>query len=248
MLGAWAGIIFLYFVQLPVREARYLIPLAAPAALLCGLVLEILAQAGRRVFATRRLLHWAMASLPAAVLLAAQFGLSTTVAVPWVRGLEQAADFIRQVAPGEPVLYEGRRFGIFTYYLQRSDRDYRSRVVLGAKLLYVDNWWSKTHDFVHSPQEVLDVLRQQGGCRWLVVEATDAQPIAAIAHLREALRGAEFELVKTFPVSLNTVSGVSIYRMMGDIAPQSEIDMPLLVGDGIVHHKLTPIQAAKSGP
>ena len=48
----------------------------------------------------------------------------------------------------------------------------RRRVVLGNKLLYTSAIFVEWHQqaFVHSPEEVIEVLRQRGGCRWLVVE------------------------------------------------------------------------------
>jgi hypothetical protein len=141
--------------------------------------------------------------------------------MPSVRDFQQVVAFMEQVAPAEAVLYDGRHDGVFTFHLRAGDPDYRRRVVLGNKVLY-------PADREMSPAEVLEALRTHAGCRWLVIEFGELSRDAPAARsLREAVKGSEFERVRSFPIKRPGVTHVDVYRLLTPIEPPEKVMVPM---------------------
>jgi hypothetical protein len=189
-----------------------------------------------------------------AVVLGVQAWLAAYVRVPLVDGFRQVARFLEQVAPDEPVFYDGWFDGTFTFHVQSNDPGYRRRVVLGSKLLYayalVPGW--RLHEYATTPEEVVKRLQTRGGCRWLAVEVGKAaQQMAPARLLRETVKGPEFELVRSFPVAGAGVERVDVYRLLVPVEPVDEVDLPFpILGEG-VSYRARPIptrRAVVKGP
>ena len=67
-------------------------------------------------------------------LLLLQVSVARTYRVVLISGYQEVAAFIAQVAPEEPVFFDGLSDGIFTFYTRAGDAGLRQRVVLGSKL------------------------------------------------------------------------------------------------------------------
>ena len=111
----------------------------------------------------------------------------------------------------------------------------------------MESSWDKTHEMVSSPQDVVELLRKRGGCRWLVIaNRADSPPSDASQYLREAVKGPQFELVESFPIIRTLSKGkekanVGVYRFLVPIESVNEVDMPLFsLGEG-VRSRIKPI-------
>lgn len=239
---------FSYFSYVPARETRYILLLSVPIVIFCLLGLLSTVHCVGKLARMRP--EWSRAAIisAVAVFLIGQAWLASKVSVLSVSGYKQLVGFLEKIAPDEPIFYDGIYYGMFTFRLQAGDPDYRRRIVLGRKLLYAESPYSSTKEFVSSPQDVVEVLRKRGGCKWLVVADRGASKITAPRHLRKAINGPQFELVKSFPIikrkepaGMERIS-VNVYRFLVPIEQVDEIDMPLFsLGEG-VRYRIKPIQ------
>jgi hypothetical protein len=146
------------------------------------------------------------------------------------------------------VFYDGQGHWIFTFYLQAGDPHYRRQAVLGNKLLYAQSLDRGPHEFVSSAQEVVEVLRKRGGCQWVVVaDRPSISRISAPMHLREAVKGQEFELARSFPITRKRMTGVEetnvcVYRFLVPIEQVDEVDMPFFGRGENLRYRSKPIQ------
>ncbi|MCP4262287.1 MAG: hypothetical protein GY774_33015 [Planctomycetes bacterium] len=239
---------FFFFLYIPAKEARYILLLSMPLAIFCLLGLLSTALCIRKLTRISQRLSRVVTLSVVVVLLIYQAWLGSRVPVMSVKGIKEIVEFIEKEAPDEPVFYGGKWYGNFTFYIQAGDPDYRRRVVLSRKLLYAESSWDKIHEMVSSPQDVVELLQTRGGCRWLVIaRRADSPPSKASRHLREAVKGPQFELIKSFPIistkpSFVERTSIDIYRFLLPIERLDEIDMPLFsLGEG-VRSKIKPIQ------
>lgn len=92
------------------------------------------------------------------------------------------------------------------------------------------------------------MLRNRGGCQWVVVsDHPETSHIAAPWHLRKAIEGPEFELVKSFPITRMRTTGVErtsvcVYRFLVPIERVDEVDMPFFGRGENVRYRSKPIQ------
>ena len=245
VLLLWLAVCYLFFSYVSVKEPRYLLLVTVPVVSLCVLALLLLLQ-GVGAFVTLRPRSRGGAFAAAVVaLLVVQAWLASRVSVPAVSGLKEAVAFVERVAPDEPVLYDGHHNGVFSFWVRARDPGFRRRVVRGSKLLYAAAVRPRfgLREFVSSPEEVIDALLARGGCRWLVVErGPRSEEIAAARHLRQAVRGPQFERVQSFPVFGDGVDHVDVYRVLAPVATQDEVDLPFPVLGGDVHYRVKPIE------
>jgi hypothetical protein len=177
-----------------------------------------------------------------------QAWLASKVSVRSVSGYKQLVEYLKKISPDEPVFYDGKNYEIFTFCVQAGDPDYRRRVVLGNKLLYAETLYRDSKEFVSSPQDVVEALRKRGGCQWVAVADRPADSkIAAPRHLREAIKGPEFELVKSFPIVRMRTTGVErasvcLYRFLVPIERVDEVDMPIFGRGENLSYRVKPIQ------
>ncbi len=237
-----------FFSYVPAREDRYIMLLSVPIVIFCLLGLFSTIHCVGKLARMRP--EWSKAAIlsSVAVLLIGQTWLASRVSVLSVSGYKQLVGYLEKIAPDESVFYDGKDHGIFTFYVRAGDPDYRRRVVLGKKLIYAESLYSTPQEFVSSPQDVVEVLRKRGGCQWVAVAGRpDAPQIAAPWHLRKAVKGPKFELVKSFPITRKRTTGVErisvcVYRFLVPIEQVDEIDMPLFsLGEG-VRSRIKPIQ------
>jgi hypothetical protein len=179
--------------------------------------------------------------------LAIQLGLAPGVHVASVRGFREVAAFFAEQAPDEDeaVLYDGYYNNVFTFYVQAGDPSYHRRVVRGDKLLYVSTLFRHwdVQEFAYSPEQVLELLRTRGGCRWLAIErGAFAEEVTAAQSLREAVsRPQQFERVASFPVTGLGVKQVDIYHFLEPIQCPEEVDLPFPILGNDAHHRVKPI-------
>jgi hypothetical protein len=188
-------------------------------------------------------------AITVAALIALGVWQAWAVRLPDIGGLEAAEGFVRHNAADEPVFYAGSHFKEFTFLVQSHDSTFRRRVMPACKLLYVDSMWAPAVSLAHGPEQVVDMLREHGGCRWLVVERTfDAdglrdqpEPVGPAADLRQALESPAFTRVQSFRGCKHFQ--LDIYRLTGPVRRQQEVRLPFLVGNGEVQWKTCkPIQ------
>lgn len=166
--------------------------------------------------------------------------------VPEVAGFGPIAEFIRTQGPHDNVLYSGRYDGVFGFYLQASDRQFDRRLVLTSRLLYryeqnIGFTFIET-PHVSSPSDVVELIRQQSGCRWIAVEVGAESTLPrSDRYLREALSGAEFEKVASFPVSAALVTHVDLYRVTIPIQEAPVIDLQFPSFSPRVFRNIAPV-------
>jgi hypothetical protein len=245
LLLIWVGVVYVFFSCLPAKEGRYLLPVSAPLVCLATLALLV---AARSLGALVKAPLWAVPALTGsalAVVLGGQVWLAAQVRVPSAGGLQQVARFLEQVAPDEPLFYDGCFDGTFTFHVQANDPGHRRRVVLGSKLLYayavVPGW--RQREYATTPEEVMKRLQARGGCRWLAVEVGKAaEQVAPARLLRETVKRPEFKLVRSFPVAAGQgVERVDVYLLLVPVERVDEVDLPFpILGEG-VSYRVRPI-------
>ncbi|HLA82204.1 MAG TPA: hypothetical protein VJP78_11410, partial [Thermoleophilia bacterium] len=115
-----------------------------------------------------------------------------------------------------------------SFYLRAGDRDFDRGVVLASKLLYVTKIMFNQFDRVSSASEVVEVLRKECGCTLLAIETSDVPDrILAVKHLREALRGKEFQLVNSFSITDRRATRIDVYRFLIPIESPDQLDLRL---------------------
>ncbi len=151
------------------------------------------------------------------------------VPVPRVSGFREVAEYLREHARDEAVLYDGYYDGNFGFYVRALDPDFKRRVVLGGRLLYYYGSpstfeWVETSN-VTSEEDVVNVLRSRCGCRWVAVEIGRRSEWAATQRLlRQTVRGPAFEPMGAFPVAAAGAQRVELYRLKGPLAsPRSGV-------------------------
>lgn len=239
-LLVWILVGYVALSMLRAREPRYALPLVMP-------VVAIAVQ-GLVSLKTSLALRWpAMAIIVFATLATGSILVATLQArdVPRrrVSGIAAVAEYFKENAPDEPVFYDGRHNGVFTFEVLARDSDRRRRVVLGSKLLYAVALRKEVEleQFADSPEEVIAILRQRGGCRWLAVEKGSESPtIPAAKHLHDALKGPDFEFIRTFPIKAEDIDRIEIYRLLGPMNKTDEVELPFPTLDGRIF-KVKPL-------
>ena len=240
----WIFCLYIPLSLLEAKELRYALLLSAP---LIGLGAVAVVQLSEWLVDRAPYLRLTSKEMTVAVFLALlmfQFYLAASYRVMSVSGYKEVATFLAQVAPDEPVFFDGFYDGIFTFYMRAGDPGFRRRVVLGSKLLYtsaVFPGWQQ-QEFVNSPQEVIDVLRQRGGCRWIAVEmGAETEGFIPMQHLREAVKTSAFEFVRSFPITAHNTDRVDVYRLTLPVVSVDEVELPFAVLGPNVKYRVRPI-------
>jgi hypothetical protein len=248
LLLIMTAVCFTFFSYVPNAEGRYILLLSVPIAIFCLLsLLSAIHYVGKLV--RMRPERARAATLSAvAVLVIGQAWLASKVCVESLSGYKQLVAYLKEVAPDEPVFYDGNNYEVFTFYVRAGDPDYRRRVVLGNKFLYAQSRFYGPQMFVSSPQDVVEALRKRGGCRWVaVLDNPEVPQIEAPWHLRKAVKGPQFELVKSFPITRVRSTGVErvkvcVYRFLAPIERVDEVDMPFFGRGENLRYRSKPIQ------
>ena len=227
------------------KEGRYGLLLCVPILCFCAIAIQSMGEwLGKRIERAGIPVGAPMLVL-ALILCSIQARIAAQTPVDRVHGFEQVVGYIEQVAPNEPVFYDGHYDGVFTFLVQAGDPGYRRRVVLGAKLLYASAMGPlyRYQSFAASTGEVVQRLQTHGGCRWLAIErSVYGNLIPGTRLLWEALRGPQFELVRSFPVSGPGIDRVDVYRFKAELQPTEYVDLPFpILGEG-GRFRVRPIQ------
>jgi hypothetical protein len=237
MLVSWIVVMYLVLSFLHAKDLRYAllvsVPLLGLAAIAILWLCESLSHCAPRVKLSGR----GLAVGVFVALLTLQTYLAANYRVQSVTGYRELTSFLARVAPEEPVFYDGFYDGVFIFYMRAGDDQFRRRVVLGHKLLYTyamfPGW--RQQNFANSPEEMIEVLRQRGGARWLAIEmGTETESLDPMRHLRQAVRTSAFELVQSFPISAYQTDRVDVYRLKLPVAEVDEVELPFpVLGEGV---------------
>ncbi len=230
----WAVACYVWFWMITAgyAESRYLLP-AVPALVCLATVgvasLADLTQARARgpLFATAVFL----------VLISTQAAIASRLDVRNVSGFDEVAKYVRDVAPGERVFYDGQYDGVFGFYLRGLDPDLRQAMTRGANLIYSTRLGPRYGlvERVTAERDITRVLVNECGCRIFVVEkqlAPDMTRVTAAINLRRAVGDEPFELLRTFTVTTPDVREVAVYRLPSSVVPQESavLRFPFLGG------------------
>jgi hypothetical protein len=226
---------------LPAESERYALPLVP--------LLVMAAVIGCTTLAARlaRASLVAAATVLALVGLAAWSGLSTVV--PVVAGFDRVAAYLREHGREDAVLYAGYHDGVFTYYVRAGDPDFEQRVVLAHRLISRFEQtpiftWQETM-FAETPAEVVALIQQRCGCRWIATEIGVYPTTAAERLLRQALSGPEFEHVASFAVAATYTERVELYRFVLPTAPPPSVDLVFPSFSGRAFRDVRPVQTRR---
>ncbi len=239
----WILVCYVWFSYIVAREPRYALLLVPPlvflsvVALVAGFERLSAAFGGNPAWAT-------LAGL--AVLIGAHLAAAPQVPVPSAHGMRKVVAFIEQKAPDQRIFYEGKFDGLFSFYIRAGDHKLTQSVTLGDKLLYAAAWYASPGmvKLVASPHDVVDTFRTRCGCRWLVVEGKwENHEPAPDRYLRQALRGPEFALVRSFPFHgpAPLPTHIDVYRFLPSIETpkQQKLRFPILGNNKA--YRVTPI-------
>jgi hypothetical protein len=221
---AWP-VALVVLVVVPAASDRYALVLAPLAVLLAFLGLVVCVEnAGR----------WRRATMAGG--LAAVLSLSGWVAlrtdVPEATGFREIAEFVTEHGPHDSVLYSGSHDGVFGLYLRMMDPGFKRRMVPSHRLLYRFEQgrffrWRET-PYVSSPADVVSMIQRQSGSRWVAVEISGSLRRGEVSEqfLTDALKGPQFELVRSFPVrTAYDVTRVDLYRFAGTLDEPPPVDL-----------------------
>jgi hypothetical protein len=238
----WSLVCYLVFSYIVSKDQRYAMFLGPAAVILATIGLWSLA----RRTAPRLSMNPAWIFFAAvAILTGVHWWIASFSRMPRAAGFKEVAAYFQEVSPDEPVFYDGKYDGIFSFYMRLNDPEFRRGVVLGHKLLYASaifpEWRLK--EFVSSPQDVVQRIQSECGCRWLAIEhSPGVDAVSADRHLREAVRGPEFEFVKTFEMDATTSLSIDVYRFLLPVKSREEIELNFpYLGEGR-KFRVKPIQ------
>jgi hypothetical protein len=237
MLVSWIVVMYLVLSFLHAKDLRYAllvsVPLLGLAAIAILWLCESLSHCAPRVKLSGR----GLAVGVFVALLTLQTYLAANYRVQSVTGYRELTSFLARVAPEEPVFYDGFYDGVLIFYVRADDPQFRRRVVLGHKLLYTyamfPGW--RQQNFTNSPEEMIEVLRQRGGARWLAIEmGKETESLVPMRHLRQAVKTSAFELVQSFPIQAYQTDRVDVYRLKLPVAEVDEVELPFpVLGEGV---------------
>jgi hypothetical protein len=224
LVAAWIVVVIALLSLLPVRDPRYLLPVAPAFALAAALGV---ASAGRALRSIRP--EWQVAALVAT--LAAGVVSAARVPVPQVSGYRELAIYLQEHGPHDAVLYDGAHNGLFGFYMRAMDPAFERRMARADKLVFeygpttTFEWVQRSN--VASAIDVVNLLRARSGCRWVAIERSN-RPSASLGRrlLQETVTRPEFEFVRSFA----TPDGgeprrVDLYRIVGDVVPIESVDL-----------------------
>jgi hypothetical protein len=217
------SICYVWFSIFSVKEQRYALLLVAASLLLTARASAALLEA----------LHRVSLKAPYAVLtaiMAIHVPLAAAVRVPRVSGFKEVVAYVDKIVPRGWIFYSGDYDGVFGYYLQAGDRNFSRGMVRSSKLLYVSIIEPRfmMHQNVRCPADVIRLLHDQCGCRYMLIERGASDYVPAERYLREALRTQEFRLLRSFRVVTPTVREIDLYQYLdpGERPQQFEMAFP----------------------
>lgn len=152
------------------------------------------------------------------------------IRIPEVTGFREFATYLRDHGAADSLLYDGEYDGLFGFYLRAGDSHFTDRFVRADRALYSYGpgptfEWTETSS-VKSADDVLTMMRNRLGCRWVAVEVP--RPVHVVLGrrlLREALSRPEFEFVKSFAISGAGERRIDLYRFTDAIRRTESVDL-----------------------
>lgn len=220
---------YFVFTLVEARDIRYIFIAIVPLVCLMAIGLKVLhSQLIKRVGkpnGRRFELTWALA------ILAIFIALAVRTTVPSVSGFPEVVAYLNKVAPGEALFYDGFYHGIFSWYVRATDSQLERRVVLGNKSLYAFSKYIgyKEEVFAKTPDDVIHLLGNEHGCRWLAIEYGPREgDVPTRVMLRESLKCMpQFELMESFPIKGLNATRIDVYRLNVTIGNVAEVRLPM---------------------
>ena len=225
LLLIWIIVCYGVLSYIVAREPRYILPLS-PAIVFLS-VIGLISLLHRAAVWFRKNSSWFFLSGMAALLVFHIFA-APFVRVPIVKGFREVVEFFEKVAPEERIFYDGVHNGVFSFYMCAGDPDFKRGVVLGNKLLYASSIFPTwlLAERVSSPADVVEVLRMEGGCKWIAIERQgSSDEIRAARYLRQALTGSHFKFIKSFPIVDSSPNQVDVYQFLPPVEKPDKIEL-----------------------
>jgi hypothetical protein len=127
LVAVWLGAFYLAMTFIWAKSGRYALVLCPAVVVLVAILLEVTRERARRVVSERQA-WWLASGISSAIALGM---LMTLLRIPSqdVSITREVADYMKQIAPREPVFYRGRHDGVFTFYLRLDDLGRERQVV-----------------------------------------------------------------------------------------------------------------------
>ena len=241
LLGvSWFILTYVWFSLFAYRDVRYVL-LLAPSLVLLATVTIV----GICSWVARALPKAACGLTVGVLALVMVFHLAAArrVEAPRVSGFKEIVSYIQQLSPDRFVFYDGYYDHVFTFYMCAGDPGFHRGVVRSSKLLYaayVGPRYGPVVERVASSADVVSRLSRECGCRYLVVERTDHLESQAMVYLRQALKGPEFRLVRTFPVETPDITQVDVFEFTGPVTTPEYFEIPFPVLGSDVVRRVKP--------
>lgn len=201
LVAVWLGVFYLAMTFIWAKSARYALVLCPATVVLVAILLEVTRERARRVVSERQA-WWLASGISSAIALSM---LMTLLRIPSqdVSIIREVADYMKQIAPREPVFYRGRHDGVFTFYLRLDDLGRERQVVPVA------SWLQEKMGPVPQPFVVddrsLEFTRKsmlESGVRWLIQDRPVIAGQSVTSPTQPNVRGLTarpgFRLVRTF--------------------------------------------------
>ncbi len=241
--------IYLFYAYMAANDVRYIILLALPLVLFCTMTLITIIESTRKALHHRPAWQTVGTMTIIAFSFMGQGWMAATVPVPSISGYRELVQYMEKVAPNEPLFYDGRRDDIFAFYVRAGDPGFQRRAVCGNRLLYARNNGGPTKTFVSSPDDVIEMLQNKGGCHWIAIDEIPlVTDVNAPEYLRTAVQGSHFEWVKSFPIQRKhwnkgyEHTNVQLYRFLKSVQIPEEVEIPYSSQGKVVYYRTKPIE------
>ena len=227
----WLAVPYLILSLIWAKDERYLL-IACPA-LVCLIAIGALsASKWLSRYGWPRLGRFAVASLLGGLALIS-IDNARRHPLPSVSGFIDVVEFMEQVAPSEPVFYDGNFDGVYVFYLRLRDPQFQRQVVLVRK--WIPDGTTKSMNY-----EAIGDKIMASGCRWLILEVPTGREQSHLwVKMRDIVRRGEFELVRNFAIGNGFLHRVEVYRIRNPANDDPDddplaFDMPQDVGGHVV--------------
>lgn len=221
------GILVVATILIPIwaKDPRYILLACPTATWLCAYYVQAIAVYLHSNYSAK----WAQSAILTSLLcLALYAGYSaSTKPMQEVNFMQQVVEYVEQVAPEEPVIYEGRFDGTYGYYLRVRDPSFQRQMILSKHLLEpIQKLGPK--DRVAAATELLF----GSSCRWLILEKNKKlKPNTLEKVLQQVVKQPEFQLAKTIRMSHSHIEEINIYhiKVNDQASPDFPRSMPVTV-------------------
>lgn len=126
-----------------------------------------------------------------------------------VNFMQKVVEYVEQVAPEEPVIYEGRFDGTYGYYLRVRDPNFQRQMLLSKHLLEPVKKLAPKNRVAGATELLL-----RSTCRWLILEKNKKlKPNTLENVLQQVVKQPEFKLTKTFYMSHSHIEEINVYHI-----------------------------------